>query len=161
MTSGSVTCSFWTMVFQTGMVVSSLSHLSVANELFYSDAMDQLGCRRYCCRRMIMTHVDLIEKLLRYVPCYFGTLVIVAHFVQLQFRRERSLQGSSISQSISHTSHESNLSSTQAKAFLSQNHTNTHSPLLRGQGLGRLFTFCQPENIGGIFKFAKEETPAS
>ncbi|KAJ5225127.1 hypothetical protein N7468_006352 [Penicillium chermesinum] len=30
------------------------------------DAMDQLGCRRYCCRRMVMTHVDLIEKLLRY-----------------------------------------------------------------------------------------------
>ncbi|CAK7242592.1 MAG: DNA-directed RNA Polymerase II subunit L [Sporothrix thermara] len=28
------------------------------------DAMDQLGCKRYCCRRMIMTHVDLIEKLL-------------------------------------------------------------------------------------------------
>ncbi len=33
----------------------------------YSDAMDQLGCKRYCCRRMIMTHVDLIEKLLKYV----------------------------------------------------------------------------------------------
>lgn len=32
---------------------------------FYSDAMDELGCRRYCCRRMLMTHVDLIEKLLR------------------------------------------------------------------------------------------------
>lgn len=29
--------------------------------------MDQLGCSRYCCRRMIMTHVDLIEKLLKYV----------------------------------------------------------------------------------------------
>lgn len=29
--------------------------------------MDQLGCKRYCCRRMIMTHVDLIEKLLRWV----------------------------------------------------------------------------------------------
>lgn len=29
--------------------------------------MDQLGCKRYCCRRMIMTHVDLIEKLLRLV----------------------------------------------------------------------------------------------
>lgn len=28
-------------------------------------AMDQLGLKRYCCRRMIMTHVDLIEKLLR------------------------------------------------------------------------------------------------
>lgn len=32
-----------------------------------SDAMDQLGCKRYCCRRMVMTHVDLIEKLLRLV----------------------------------------------------------------------------------------------
>lgn len=28
--------------------------------------MDQLGLRRYCCRRMVMTHVDLIEKLLKY-----------------------------------------------------------------------------------------------
>ena len=33
----------------------------------YRDAMDQLGCKRYCCRRMIMTHVDLIEKLLKSV----------------------------------------------------------------------------------------------
>ncbi|KAG6014488.1 hypothetical protein E4U43_006474 [Claviceps pusilla] len=31
------------------------------------DAMDELGLKRYCCRRMIMTHVDLIEKLLKYV----------------------------------------------------------------------------------------------
>ena len=31
-----------------------------------SDAMDKLGLTRYCCRRMLMTHVDLIEKLLRY-----------------------------------------------------------------------------------------------
>ena len=32
----------------------------------HRDAMDTLNCRRYCCRRMIMTHVDLIEKLLKY-----------------------------------------------------------------------------------------------
>ncbi|KAK4202486.1 8 kDa subunit-domain-containing protein [Triangularia verruculosa] len=32
------------------------------------DALDELGCKRYCCRRMVMTHVDLIEKLLKYAP---------------------------------------------------------------------------------------------
>ena len=32
----------------------------------FSDALDALGLSRYCCRRMLMTHVDLIERLLAY-----------------------------------------------------------------------------------------------
>ncbi|CEO95410.1 DNA-directed RNA polymerases I, II, and III subunit RPABC5 [Plasmodiophora brassicae] len=32
------------------------------------DALDALGVRRYCCRRMLLTHVDLIQKLLHYNP---------------------------------------------------------------------------------------------
>ena len=31
-----------------------------------SKAMDDLGLKRYCCRRMVLTHVDLIDKLLAY-----------------------------------------------------------------------------------------------
>lgn len=30
------------------------------------EALDALKLTRYCCRRMVMTHVDLIEKLLCY-----------------------------------------------------------------------------------------------
>ena len=29
-------------------------------------ALNELGLKRYCCRRMILTHVDLIDKLLAY-----------------------------------------------------------------------------------------------
>lgn len=32
------------------------------------DALDELGLKRYCCRRMLLSHVDLIEKLLNYAP---------------------------------------------------------------------------------------------
>jgi hypothetical protein len=33
---------------------------------FFRLALDELGLNRYCCRRMVLTHVDLIEKLLNY-----------------------------------------------------------------------------------------------
>ncbi|KAJ3385099.1 DNA-directed RNA polymerase II subunit L [Chytriomyces hyalinus] len=29
------------------------------------EALTKLGLQRYCCRRMVLTHVDLIEKLLQ------------------------------------------------------------------------------------------------
>ncbi|XP_006886008.1 PREDICTED: amiloride-sensitive sodium channel subunit delta [Elephantulus edwardii] len=33
-----------------------------------ADALDALGLKCYCCRRMLLAHVDLIEKLLNYAP---------------------------------------------------------------------------------------------
>lgn len=46
---------------------------------FNSEAMDQVGAKRYCCRRMLMTHVDLIEKLLQYVcPLCYSQAILVA-----------------------------------------------------------------------------------
>jgi DNA-directed RNA polymerase I, II, and III subunit RPABC5 len=36
------------------------------------EALDQLGLKRYCCRRMLLTHVELIDKLLLYTEVAMG-----------------------------------------------------------------------------------------
>ena len=38
----------------------------LASNYTEAQALDCAGLTRYCCRRMLMTHVDLIEKLLLY-----------------------------------------------------------------------------------------------
>lgn len=38
----------------------------VKQNLSEGEAMDKLKLHRYCCRRMILTHVELIEMLLNY-----------------------------------------------------------------------------------------------
>jgi DNA-directed RNA polymerase I, II, and III subunit RPABC5 len=48
------------------MALSEIHKISPADSLSFSDALDAIGLQRYCCRRMILTHVDLIEKLLKY-----------------------------------------------------------------------------------------------
>ncbi|RSH77831.1 DNA-directed RNA polymerase II subunit L [Apiotrichum porosum] len=57
--------------FSCGKVVGNLweSYLELlAAGVDEGDALDKLQLKRYCCRRMVLTHVDLIEKLLLYNP---------------------------------------------------------------------------------------------
>lgn len=43
-------------------------YLRLVNEegLDPGDALDRLGLKRFCCRRMLLTHVDLIDQMLKY-----------------------------------------------------------------------------------------------
>ena len=60
--------------FTCGKVIGNKydSYIEMLNaEYTERDALDELGLRRYCCRRMVLTHVDLIQKLLLYNSMYF------------------------------------------------------------------------------------------
>jgi DNA-directed RNA polymerases I, II, and III subunit RPABC5 len=55
--------------FTCGKVIGNKweTYLSLLQmDISEGDALDELGLKRYCCRRMVLTHVDLIEKLLNY-----------------------------------------------------------------------------------------------
>jgi DNA-directed RNA polymerases I, II, and III subunit RPABC5 len=63
--------------FTCGKVIGNKydSYIEMLNaEYSERDALDELGLRRYCCRRMVLTHVDLIQKLLLYNSEYFCNL---------------------------------------------------------------------------------------
>lgn len=38
----------------------------VENGVDPKEALDKLGLKRYCCRRMILTHVDVIDQFIMY-----------------------------------------------------------------------------------------------
>jgi len=54
--------------FSCGKVIGSLyaeyQRMVLQDKKDPKDAMDSLGLKRYCCRRMILSHVDLIDDIL-------------------------------------------------------------------------------------------------
>lgn len=78
--------------------------LSVSPPGLSSDALDELQLKRYCCRRMVLTHVDLIEKLLHYNRvCLYCQIIhpILTVFFFCQLWRERRIGANTVTHSSS------------------------------------------------------------
>ncbi|VDK56270.1 unnamed protein product [Cylicostephanus goldi] len=54
--------------FTCGKVIGNKWEAYLVSHPFTGDALDALNLRRYCCRRILLSHVDMIEKLLNYHP---------------------------------------------------------------------------------------------
>jgi DNA-directed RNA polymerase subunit N (RpoN/RPB10) len=58
--------------FTCGKVVASLwlpyKHKIEVEGKSAQVALDEVGAKRVCCRRMLLTHVNLIDDLLKYAP---------------------------------------------------------------------------------------------
>jgi DNA-directed RNA polymerase subunit N (RpoN/RPB10) len=54
--------------FSCGSVVGHLygTYMELTKTKPKDEALDDLGVRRYCCRRMFLSHVDLISQVTRY-----------------------------------------------------------------------------------------------
>jgi DNA-directed RNA polymerase I, II, and III subunit RPABC5 len=54
--------------FTCGKVIGNKwdKYQQLITEYEEKDVLDMLGMTRYCCRRMLLTHIELINKLLNY-----------------------------------------------------------------------------------------------
>lgn len=63
--------------YSCGKVVGNLYEaykVLLENDYTEGEALDALGLDRYCCRRMILTHIDLIENMIPYTVPVVGTM---------------------------------------------------------------------------------------
>lgn len=65
-TCGKVVGNLWEKWLELLQQDKSEAYALILLFIFFSEALDELELKRYCCRRMVLTHADLIEKLLMY-----------------------------------------------------------------------------------------------
>ena len=70
--------------FTCGKVIGNKWHrylLLLSEKKEPLEIFKELGLNRYCCRRMIITHVDLIEKLLKYNSKLIQLIILILLFI--------------------------------------------------------------------------------